>query len=340
VAQPVGGPATRRVSAVFSHIAAPNEGGVSFLDLLVRRFPYHTPEEWTARILAGRARLDGAATAPETPVLPRMLLEYRVEDYEEPAVPLDFREITAAGDLALVHKPAGLPVHKTGKVFVNVLANRYRAFKQDDAWTPLNRLDVETSGIVAFARGREALRRFSPGTPETRWTKTYLAVVQGVLRDAGVHEGPLAEWPGHAIRSRVRVHADGKAARTHYTPLETSGDKTLVAVRPETGRKHQIRAHLADIGFPLVGDKVYSLDGRYYLKRLEGELDAEDVAALQAPHHLLHALSLDIRDAAGNGIAGADLSPPEGFLRFFPGLGPERLQEILVANRSALQNTF
>jgi 23S rRNA pseudouridine1911/1915/1917 synthase len=311
-------PATRRVSAVFSHIAAPNEGGVSFLDLLIRRFPYHTPEEWTTRILSGRVRLDGAAAAPETSILPRMVLEYRVEDYEEPAVPLDFREIAMEGDLALVHKPAGLPVHKTGKIFVNVLANLYRAFKQDEAWTPLNRLDVETSGIVAFARGREALRRFSPGTPGTQWTKTYLAVAQGVLREPGVHEGPLAEWPEHAIRSRMRVHPDGKAARTQYAPLETSGDKTLVVVRPVTGRKHQIRAHLADLGFPIVGDKVYSLDGRYYLKRLEGELDADDIAALQAPHHLLHAVSLDVRDAQGAGIAGIDTFLPDGFLKFFP----------------------
>jgi 23S rRNA pseudouridine1911/1915/1917 synthase len=325
-------PATRRVSAVFSHIAAPNEGGVSFLDLLVRRFPYHTPEEWTARILSGRARLDGAEASPETPILPRMVLEYRVEDYEEPAVPLDFLEIAAEGDLALVHKPAGLPVHKTGKIFVNVLANLYRAHKRDDAWTPLNRLDAETSGIVAFARGREALRRFSPGTPDTRWTKTYLAVVQGALREPGVHDGPLAEWPEHAIRSRVRVHSDGKAARTHYVPVETSGDKTLVLVRPVTGRKHQIRAHLADLGHPIVGDKVYGHEGRYYLKRLDGDLDSDDIAALQAPHHLLHALALDVRDAEGRGISGIDPHVPEGFSRCFPQLDPETLREALRNN--------
>jgi 23S rRNA-/tRNA-specific pseudouridylate synthase len=326
------GPATRRVSAVFSHIAAPNEGGVSFLDLLVRRFPYHSPEEWIARIRDGRVRLDGLTVEPEAAVAPRMRLEYRVEDYEEPAVPLDFGELQTEGDLALVHKPAGLPVHKTGKVFVNVLANLYRRFRGDEGWTPLNRLDVETSGIVAFARGRDALRRFSPGTPGTVWTKTYLAVVEGVLAEAGSHEGPLAEWPEHPIRSRMRVHPDGKPARTLYRPLESVGGKTLVLVRPVTGRKHQIRAHLADRGFPIVGDKVYSEDGRYYLKRLDGELDAGDVAALQAPHHLLHALSLDLRDAEGAGIAGMDLELPEGFLEFFPGLESKKLRALLHAH--------
>jgi 23S rRNA pseudouridine1911/1915/1917 synthase len=262
-----------------------------------------------------------------------MQLEYRVEDYAEPAVPLDFREIAADGDLALVHKPAGLPVHKTGKVFVNVLANLYRRFKGDDAWTPLNRLDAETSGIVAFARGREALRRFSPAEPGTRWIKTYLAVTEKTPkpptedRTTGsplletipdCHDGPLAEWPEHAIRSRMRVHPDGKPARTRFRTLLTRGDKTLVLARPVTGRKHQIRAHLADLGFPIVGDKVYSLGGRYYLERLTAELGGDALSALQAPHQLLHAVSLEIRDREGNGIAGSDLDFPEGFRRFFP----------------------
>ena len=196
----------------------------------------------------------------------------------------------------------------------------------------MNRLDVETSGIVAFARGRDALRRFSPGTPDTKWTKTYLAVVQGVMTDAGVHDGPLAEWPEHPIRSRMQVHPDGKAARTQYQPVEVNGDKTLVLVRPVTGRKHQIRAHLADLGFPIVGDKVYSMDGYYYLKRLDGELDVSDIAALQAPHHLLHALLLDVRDAEGAGIKGIDANLPEGFMRFFPGLNAEKLTNILNQN--------
>ncbi len=324
--------ATRRVSAVFSHIAAPNEGGVSFLDLLLKRFPYHSAEEWLTRIHAGTVTLDGKLVNPNTLIAPRMRLEYRVETYDEPAVPLDFRELVTEGDLALVHKPAGLPVHKTGKVFVNVLANLYRGFRKDDAWTPLNRLDVETSGIVAFARGKDALRRYSPGTVDSQWTKTYLAVVQGILTTGGAHDGPLAEWPEHPIRSRMQVHPDGKAARTLYRPVEVAGDKTLVLVRPVTGRKHQIRAHLADLGFPIVGDKVYSLGGKYYLKRLDGELDVSDIAALQAPHHLLHALSLDVRDAQGAGIKGIDTNLPEHFLRFFPNLNAEKLTNILNQN--------
>jgi RluA family pseudouridine synthase len=317
---------TRRVNAVFSHIAAPNEGGVSFLDLLLRRFPYHDREEWLERIRSGRVRLEGEIAAPETLLAPRMRLEYRVEGYEEPAVPVDFREIVRSGDLALVHKPAGLPVHKTGKVFVNVLANLYKEFTGDATWAPLNRLDVETSGIVAFARGPEAARRYAPGNPETAWTKTYLAVAHGRIAEAGRIDAPLGEKPGDPIRSRMHVLEGGKAALTLYKPLAHApaagipdSSVTLLEVTLLTGRKHQIRAHLASIGHPIVGDKMYSREGRYYLERLGRELDATDEAALGAPHQLLHAFALEIRDAEGNGITGRDPELPEGFARYFPG---------------------
>jgi RluA family pseudouridine synthase len=333
-------PRTRRVSKTFSHTAAPDDvagGGVSFLELLLKRFPYHTAAEWTARIQDGRVTLNDVVAVPEAGVNRGDRLQYQVDDYEEPAVPIDFHEIRCDGDLALVHKPAGLPVHKTGKVFVHVLANLYRELKGDEAWTPLNRLDVETSGIVAFAKGREALRRFSPGSEGSVWTKTYLAVVtlpspiHTALPDR--HDGPLAEWPEHPIRSRMRVtseeNSDGKAATTHFRTLLTSGDKALVLVRPVTGRKHQIRAHLADLGFPIVGDKVYSLEGRYYLERLQGDLGEEAVAALQAPHQLLHAVQLEIRDAEGHGITATDLDLPEPFRRYFPEATEQFLREVL-----------
>lgn len=308
----------RRVHAVFSHEASPEEAGLPFLQLLLRRFPYHSGEEWTERVRDGRVTLDGAVVDVETPVPGRATLRYRVDDYLEPAVPVDFREIVREGDLALVHKPAGLPVHKTGRVFVNVLANLYRGFRQDAGWSPLNRLDAETSGIVAFARGREALGRFSPGNPGTSWAKDYLAVAEGVLSGETVHDGPLSEWPEHPVRSRVRVHPDGKPARTRFLPLATRNGKTLVLARPETGRKHQIRAHLADLGHPIVGDKVYAHEGRYYLKRIGGELDDADFAALGARHQLLHAVRLEIRDKDGAGISGIDLDLPVEFLRYFP----------------------
>lgn len=294
------------------------------MDLLCGRFPYHNRFEWEERIRDGRVIVDGNQVYPDFVMQRGMRLEYRVEGYEEPEVPVSFHEIASTENLALVHKPAGLPVHKTGKVFVHTLANLYREQCRDDAWTPLNRLDVETSGIVAFARGRDFLRRFSP--IESQWKKIYLAVVHGEMSSGGSIELPLAEKAGDIIRSRMHPDPDGKPAKTLFQPLRIHGDKTLVLVRTLTGRKHQIRCHLAALGFPIVGDKMYSLEGEYYLKRLEGELDEADIEALGSPHHLLHAFHLEIRDQDGEGIAATDFDLPDPFFNGFP-----ELRESLVS---------
>lgn len=322
---------TRRVRAEFSRVAAPSEGGVSFLEFLAARFPYHTRKEWTARILDGRVLLEKRPAGPETRVERGMRVEYRVDDYAEPAVPLNFRELVCRNDLALVHKPPGLPVHKTGRIFVHVLANLYRDFKGDAAWSPLNRLDVETGGIVAFARGSDATRRFSPGNRTARWFKTYLAVTEGTPAEESVLDGPLCDVPGDVIRTRMHVHPGGKPARTLYRTLASRDGKGLVLLRPVSGRKHQIRAHLAWAGFPVAGDKIYGHGGRFYLKRLHGELDADDLSVLGAPHQLLHAAALAIRDTEDKGIEGVDLDLPEGFPRYFPEATPAWLAERIAA---------
>jgi len=313
------GAATRRVNTTFSHVAAASESG-SFLDLLCRRFPYHGREEWRERIREGSIQLEGKPSTPDAEVRLGMRLEYRVVGYEEPAVPISFREIVSTGDLALVHKPAGQPVHKTGKIFIHTLANLYRQSRGDEAWTPLNRLDVETSGIVAFARGREALRRFSPLEPGVRWKKVYLAVVRGELTSEGHIDLPLAEKAEDPIRSRMHPDPAGKTATTLFHPLQVNAGKTLLLLRTLTGRKHQIRAHLAALGFPILGDKMYSLEGQYYLKRLEAELEASDLETLGAPHQLLHAFHLEIRTEDDSGLVGTDYEIPEHFYAFFPNL--------------------
>ena len=311
---------TRRVNTTFSHTAAASESGGSFLDLLCQRFTYHNREEWEGRIRDGRVLLDERIAPSDTKMRLGMRLEYQVVGYEEPMVPISFREIISNPDLALVHKPAGQPVHKTGKIFIHTLANLYRQSRGDEAWTPLNRLDVETSGIVAFARGREALRRFSPLEPGTRWKKLYLAVVQGSVASPGSVDLALREKTGALIRNRMYPDVFGKPATTVYHPLAQSNGKTLLLLRTLTGRKHQIRAHLSARGFPIVGDKVYSLDGHYYLKRLEGELSPHDLEALGAPHQLLHAFHLEIRTEDGGGIQGTDFDLPETFFDLFPKL--------------------
>lgn len=300
-------PSLPRINSTFTSRIR-NPGPCLLLDYLARRFDYRTREQWSDLIDLGRLELEGRPARADDPLRENQVLRFAVVDYEEPEVPVDFSLLNPgpdgrpAGDLAFLHKPAGLPIHRTGKIFFQTLANLARERFGDMTWAPLNRLDRETSGIVAFARGPEAFRALAPSSPDAAWTKLYVAVVKGVLPgdDIGEFNQPLGEIPGDAIRCRMHAHAQGKPAVTLYQSIATKDGKSLVVLSPITGRKHQLRVHLAESGCPVVGDKIYSGEGRAYLTRLDRELGDEDYAVLGARRHLLHAFYLEI-EAKGAG---------------------------------------
>lgn len=309
-----------------------NPGGATLLDYLTLRFDYNPREKWASLLAAGRMDLEGRpATGEEIPKEGQRLL-FRVVDYDEPEVPLDFAVLSRddVRGLAFVHKPAGMPVHRTGKIFFQTLANLVKESLGDGTWAPLNRLDRETSGIVAFARGAEAFRTLAPSSTHSMWSKLYAAVVRGEMPGDGIGriDEPLGELPGDAIRSRMHVHAQGKRAVTLYQVLDRREGRSLVVLSPITGRKHQLRAHLAHLGHPVVGDKMYADGGRAYLTRLERELGPEDHAALGAERHLLHAFFLRIESG---GIA-SEVRDWDWGAAFAPDLPAEALRSWMVSD--------
>lgn len=119
----------------------------------------------------------------------------------------------------------------------------------------VHRLDREVSGVVIFARNAAAHRRLNIEFEERRVTKTYLAAVAGVPEEEkGTVDAPLREFGS----GRVGVDAErGKPSLTRWRVVERAAAATLVEVRPETGRRHQIRAHFYHLGHPVLGDARY-----------------------------------------------------------------------------------
>lgn len=161
-------------------------------------------------------------------------------------------------DLYIVDKPAPLACQSTPKQPAGTLENRLHArFAREEGFVfrPLNRLDRGTSGLMAAAKHAHACQLMQQELHTPRFLREYLAVVEGELRGEGRIDLPIAKAEGATLR-RV-VNAGGKPAVTFYRAEAWGNGRTLVRLRLESGRTHQIRVHMAAIGHPVAGDFLY-----------------------------------------------------------------------------------
>jgi len=223
----------------------------------------------------------------------------------EPPCPRHIELLYEDDDVLVVDKPPGLPCHASAKFYFNTLTRVLFERFPGRALQICHRLDRETSGALVVAKTPSAATIVKSAFEHKRVAKTYLAIVHGAPPwpdepDARADDSldyPLAlAEPGDPTRLpgvRMLIKDGGLPSTTRVRVLARAGDRyALVRCTPITGRQHQIRAHLAAAGYPIVGDKLYAHGDVAFMTYCDRGLTPELAALFELPRHALHAASV------------------------------------------------
>jgi 23S rRNA pseudouridine1911/1915/1917 synthase len=292
---------------------------------LVRQLEGVSRERVQLLIAQEKIRLEGQSAKPSL----RLRGGETVEVLGDPAPPplkafaedIPLRVVYEDADFSVIDKPAGMMVHAgagatESGTLVNALLHRYRTLSGTGGELRpgiVHRLDKQTSGLIIVARNDAAHARLAAMFSGRQIRKTYLALVQGALKqDRGTIDAPIARDLVRRTRMTTRREAGARHAVSHYTVLRRIhsqfGAFTLVSVRIETGRTHQIRVHLASIGHPCLGDPVY---GGRQLKGAQPSFDRQ----------ALHALALRLSHPRTATALEFVAPPPDDFTGFLAARG-------------------
>ncbi len=235
---------------------------------LAEMFPDYSRSKLQTWVKSGRVLVDGRTLKAKDKLVggeeirldaeAEVVLENEAED-----IPLDL--VYEDESILIVNKPAGLVVHPAAGnwhgTLVNALLNHDPNLNTLPRAGIVHRLDKDTSGLLMVAKTLQAHHSLTEQLQERSINREYLALVKGWMTAGGTIDEPIGRHP--VDRKRNAVREDGKPAVTHYRLERRFKRHTLIRVKLETGRTHQIRVHMAHINYPLVGDQVYG--GRFQL---------------------------------------------------------------------------
>ncbi|WP_434456809.1 23S rRNA pseudouridine(1911/1915/1917) synthase RluD [Stutzerimonas urumqiensis] len=285
-------------SKQFIHLQAqvPSEQGGQRLDQIAAQlFSEHSRSRLTGWIKDGLLTVDGAVLRPRDIVHGGALLELRAEqqaqgEWQAQAIDLDI--VHEDDHILVLDKPAGLVVHPAAGhadgTLLNALLHHVPSLINVPRAGIVHRLDKDTTGLMVVAKTLEAQTRLVEQLQARSVSRIYEAIVLGVVTSGATVDAPIGRHGQQ--RQRMAVTESGKPAVSHYRVLERFRSHTHVRVKLETGRTHQIRVHMAHVGFPLVGDPVYG--GRF---RIPPAANATLVQTLREfPRQALHARFLEL----------------------------------------------
>ncbi len=270
--------------------------GLRFDQCLAEMFPEYSRRKLQSWIKAERVRVDGEQRKPRDKLDGGELIELDAEaevvlESEPEDIPLHI--VHEDESILIINKPAGLVVHPGAGNWTGTLVNALLFHEPTLNTLPragvVHRLDKDTSGLLMIAKTLPAHNSLTTQLQERSIHREYLALVKGWMTAGGSIDQPIGRHP--VDRKRNTVRDDGKPAVTHYRLEQRFKRHTLVRVKLETGRTHQIRVHMAHINYPLVGDQVYA--GRF---QMPAGCNNELAGALRSfQRQALHAVRLGLQ---------------------------------------------
>jgi 23S rRNA pseudouridine1911/1915/1917 synthase len=244
---------------------------------MAQYWPEYSRSTWKKYIALGYVTVDGVVrTDPNFSLGEDDEVKASIPDdtdYSEHTLPIIYED----DNVIVINKPVGVLVHSKGAIneeFTVADFFRTRSSYNVDTDRPgiVHRLDRDTSGVMIGAKNPEAAALLSRQFQDRRAKKTYMAVVDGTPKEPKARiDLPIGRNP--KAPSTFRVDPKGKSAETYYEVVRSNEAKTLVRLKPTTGRTHQLRVHMAYIGTPIRGDVIYGKSAdRLYLHAAELEI--------------------------------------------------------------------